>query len=222
MSKRQHTIDLRDWEVEKAAAESRSKLDLSQWQLEEEQSSQKQVLDLRAQGAEQFYEYVPETVQPTQAHLGVDLPRKKRPRRVSRGTAMAILIPMVAGGLITAQLARSGNVTDDPQFKEGQTQSSESAPAKTQSESEPVSTPATTPTAPAANSTTTSGGGGPSGGSGGTGGSGGSSDGGGGTGGGSLDPALDVCLTVPGSTVCQGAAVDPTASDPIRIDGLAL
>jgi hypothetical protein len=218
MSKRQHTIDLRDWEVEKAAAESRAKLDLSQWQLEEEQPQPNQVLDLRPQGAEQFYEHVPEAVQPTQAYLGVDPPAQKRPRRISRGTAMAILIPMVAGGLITAQLARSGNVTDDPQFKEGQSSSrNESKPTSAQSEPAPANTSTAPQTAPAVNSGTTSGGTG-AGSSGGSSGSSGAS----GTGGGSLDPALDVCLAIPGSTVCQGAAVDPTASDPVRVDSLGL
>lgn len=59
--------------------------------------------------------------------------------------------------------------------------------------------------------------GGTGGGNGGTGGPGGPGGGGGGTGGGSLDPAIDACVTIPGSTICQSAAVDPLSSDPIRV-----
>lgn len=224
MKSKNYVIDLRDWQLEDNPHDvpPKVKLDLRDRQSERQPAAAGSTLNLRPEPAEQFYEAVPgagTARQPIQAFMGRDV-RPVRSKRFALPwkTLTLLLVPVGLAALVITQAARSSDLpafpalTNNPAAQPQPDELGEQQPISEEGGRGTDSTPPATPppsatTTPQPNQTNTGGGTG--------------SDGGG-TGGGSLDPAVDACVTIPGSTVCQSGSVDPTASDPIKVEGTDL
>lgn len=226
MKSKNYVIDLRDWQLEENPHDvpPTVQLDLRGKEPERPLVAAGPTLNLRPEGEaeDQFYEAVPGAArQPSPSFIGLrDVrPVKAKKMGLSWKTMSLLLIPIGLAALVTTHVARSSDLqplqplTNNPAAQPQPSELGEQQPVSEEggkgAENQPApATPApqqTSTSKPAQTNTGSTGG-----------------DGSGGTGGGSLDPAVDACVTIPGSTICQMGSVDPLAPDPIKVGGTSL